>query len=217
MLLCSFHLMLHSQMTYQSFSFTAASQAINKFRVKSMGNKAVHRINGWMKCKTITGQAKNNLEKLFTYSIKNKCSEHIWSRMCAKKNAVLLRYWGVKGVLKRRPQYEYKIFTSILVPEKLREIPTLILYFCFILHTTQMFERRGHTEKRATEMMRELEHLSCEERLGEVGLLHLEKKRERSRQSINTRDLVKSINTWREAAERSEPLLSGAQTQDKRQ
>lgn len=120
MLLCSFHLMLHSQMTYQSFSFTAASQAINKFRVKSMGNKAVHRINGWMKCKTITGQAKNNLEKLFTYSIKNKCSEHIWSRMCAKKNAVLLRYWGVKGVLKRRPQYEYKIFTSILVPEKLR-------------------------------------------------------------------------------------------------
>lgn len=82
-----------------------------------MGNKAVHRINGWVKCKTITGQAKSNSEKLFTYGIKNKCSEHIWSRMFAKENAVLLGNWGVKGILERRTQYESKIFTSVLVPE----------------------------------------------------------------------------------------------------
>lgn len=63
--------------------------------------EVVHRIKGWMKGKTIIGQAKNNSgETHLRHKNKNKCSEHIRSRMTAKESIGLLDTWSVKGVFK---------------------------------------------------------------------------------------------------------------------
>jgi len=60
---------------------------------------------------------------------------------------------------------------------------------------TDILERH---QQKAMKTMKGWEHLSCEERLRELGLFSLEKRRLRG-------DLLMSINTCREGAKRMEP------------
>ena len=53
-------------------------------------------------------------------------------------------------------------------------------------------------QQRATKMLKGLEHLSCEEKLRELGLFSLEKRRVRG-------ILLIYLNSWREGAKRTEP------------
>lgn len=56
----------------------------------------------------------------------------------------------------------------------------------------------GRSQWRPTEMIKSLEHVSYEERLGKLGLFGLEKRRLRGILSL-------CINTWQESAKRTEP------------
>jgi len=64
-------------------------------------------------------------------------------------------------------------------------------------------------QRRATRMMRELEHLSCEERLRELGLFSLKKRRLRGDLKMLISILGWVSGRWGQA------LFSGAQPQDK--
>lgn len=68
----------------------------------------------------------------------------------------------------------------------------------------------GESPVKAMRMMKDLEHHSCEERLREVGLLSLEKRRLSGISSV-------SINTWKVGAKGRERLCSVVLWQNKRQ